>query len=233
MNYIRLTCPGELPGWSALPYRNDLSGEYYNLLYPIRLQYDYRRPDGSDNLNLAVIVNPGLNKLNWYDANPYIPDTARSIQCPKGVQGWIHEAYPWNIFLPPYDKKPNNPKACMLQVYIGDWQIRPLNADDHKNLIEDQKRFIARISREESVKPEWLGADGRIDPMRIPDDAIDPRFTVPASKILSPASIPNKNSSSVNPRCIAIQIVGRDETAVMGMLNRVNIEGLARFIDKK
>jgi hypothetical protein len=229
MARIRQACPESLDGWKAIPYRNDLAGNYYGLINRIRLQYHYRRPDGSDNISLDVVINPPLAGMPWYEVSPFIPETARKLDTEPGIQAWIHQAYRWNAYLPPYDQKPENPSAYTAQVFIGDWAVKPFSEAQRREQDLENRRIVARGLEFNHGRPDLEDPDGRIDPMGVPANLLSPVFQVPIPHQIMPASLPNAEMGSVHPRCLAVQIIGRDERSVKDMLARVDLKTLVRL----
>lgn len=197
MAQILDACPKGMEGWSPIPYRNDLEGDGYTLLWETKLQYNYRQPDGSDNLNLSVIVNPATSGMHWYNASPYVPIIARPMSSlPRGALGWLHQTHSWNFYLPDYDRKPGDPKACIALIYIGDWRRTTLPKTELEN---PNPILLANLI---------------------------PMFMVPAS-------LPDTKAGSLNPHCIALQIVGRNEAAVMTILRQINVQQLSIICEKR
>lgn len=224
--------PERINGWDALPVRNDLAGTFYTLLHPIELRFDQRRPDGSDDLILRAVVNPSLEIMSATFVNPVIPDGAKPLEPGSWTFGFIHDAYDWDFFLPPFDRRSGHGKAFMAQIFIGDWELRPLPP----SYLESQKRAerellgrelqIREIARRRSLPRKELLGLGDLPSMgvfaaKVEVEALSPMWRTPSSRVAVARSLPDLQGK-IHPRCIAVMAVAKDEATLRWLLGQVD-----------
>lgn len=212
--------------WQQINPNNDsieLQGSYYSPSDDyFQLSYDFRKRDGSDNLSCQFTINPPTKGLQWYSNLLLIPHDAIELDFNNKMRAWGNNQFSWNHFLPDYDHKANNPKAYTVQIYIGNWSIRPINSDDIYALQELNRNHLAReIDKYSSIKPA--------DPKLIPASKLSPVLTTKASNTAIPLSRPSVTSKSPYPHCIGIAIAGKNKESVMKFIYSIDFQTIIKI----
>lgn len=234
LNNIKNAMPMELDGYYRVrPIGPEPTGEkYHNRVREIRVDYHFRRHDGSNNIFAELVISAD-SRIDAYA----IPNKAVSLGQGPWKYAWSHQVYNWNDQLWPQDKRNNYGKALISDYYFGNWSIQKILQESRQLLTTCE---IANELRR--WKSQWITESG------LPIYSSSGRCVWPSSP-KNNKPIPNNHPpfpnwgepkptdlpqhfqveytercrpESVNPKCVYLRIIGSEKADISLLTGRIN-----------
>lgn len=235
---IKNAIPLELNGYYRVrPIGPELdNAKYYDRVREIRVDYHFRRPDGSDNIYAQLVISADSD-LDDYG----IPNEAVSLGNGPWKYAWSHKVYDFNDQLWSQDRRKHYGKALVFDYYFGNWTVQTILPTSRQLIVDSEIANELRRWKSQWIAEKGLAiysSSGRCvwptspkNNYPIPNN--HPPF--PNWGIPQLTDLPQRfqvechercRPESVNPKCVYLRIVGNESTDMSIIIKNIKFHFL-------